>query len=309
MLTGTTKGQKRPPRILLYGGVKIGKSTFGSEAPKPIFVCTEDGIDQLTVDRFPVPGSWTELVANIEQVAKGDHDFLTICLDTLNGAAELASQHVCATKFGGDWGPKGFASFGQGWAATSEEMRRLIPLFDACRARNMIVLLLAHAGIANVKNPIEGDFTRYTGDVDRRVWSRFTAYCDVIMRADYEYTVLKSPNPLAKGRAVGTSTRVLRCSGSAAEDAGTRVGFELSDVLPLSWQAFADALGQDTSTLDEVRRLWPLLTKEQQTKSLGWLGVKDLTDAKSSKLRELLNRLRQIEAQQQPAVKEDSDVA
>ncbi|MCP4887502.1 MAG: AAA family ATPase, partial [Planctomycetaceae bacterium] len=33
--------QPKPPRVLLYGVEGIGKSTFGSEAPKPIFVQTE----------------------------------------------------------------------------------------------------------------------------------------------------------------------------------------------------------------------------------------------------------------------------
>jgi hypothetical protein len=307
MLKGISRGEKKPPRVVLYGPPKIGKSTFGSGAPDAVFVTTEDGIDNVTVDRFPRAGSWDDLLANIDQVVKGEHEYKTLVLDTLNGAAELASQHVCATKFSGDWGPKGFSAFGQGWAATSEEMRRLIPLFDACRARGMIVLLLAHAGVQNVRNPIEGDFTKHAPDVDRRVWARFAAWSDVIMRADFEYFVKKADNPLGKGQAVGTSTRVLRCSGSAAEDAGTRVGFDLPETLPLSWKAFADALGQDTSTLDAVQALWNLLTKEQQTKTMAWLGVKDLSEAKSSKLRELLNRLRRLETQQPP--KEDSNAA
>jgi hypothetical protein len=311
MLTGVTRGTKKPPRVVLYGPPKIGKSTFGSEAPDAVFVTTEDGIDNVTVDRFPRAESWAALIDNLEQVAKGEHSYKTLVLDTLNGAAELAAQHTCITKFSGDWGPKGFAAFGQGQAATSEEMRRVIPIFDACRARGMVVLLLAHTGVQSVRNPIEGDFTKYTPDVDRRVWARFAAWADIIMRADYEYFVKKSDNPLAKGKAVGTSTRVLRCSGSAAEDVGTRVGFELpSETLPLSWQAFADALGQDTSTLDEVKRLWTLLDKSTQAKTMAWLGVKALDDAKTTQLRGLLNRLRKLEAEQAaPEKTEESHAA
>ena len=33
----------RPPRILAYGVEGIGKSTFASEAPRPVFIQTEDG--------------------------------------------------------------------------------------------------------------------------------------------------------------------------------------------------------------------------------------------------------------------------
>ncbi|MFV1966495.1 MAG: AAA family ATPase, partial [Pirellulaceae bacterium] len=37
-----------PPRILTYGIEGIGKSTFASESPQPIFIQTEDGPGQIT---------------------------------------------------------------------------------------------------------------------------------------------------------------------------------------------------------------------------------------------------------------------
>ena len=49
-----TGRQSKPPRVLLYGVEGIGKSTFGSEAPKPIFIQTEDGLDEIDCDRFPL---------------------------------------------------------------------------------------------------------------------------------------------------------------------------------------------------------------------------------------------------------------
>ena len=36
-----------PPRILIYGTEGIGKSTFASESPKPIFLQTEDGLGEI----------------------------------------------------------------------------------------------------------------------------------------------------------------------------------------------------------------------------------------------------------------------
>src|SRR4029078_13367683 len=38
---------RRPPRLLVYGTPGIGKSTFGSQAPNPIFLPTEDGLDEI----------------------------------------------------------------------------------------------------------------------------------------------------------------------------------------------------------------------------------------------------------------------
>ena len=43
-----------PPRLLIYGTEGIGKSTTASQAPKPIFVPTEDGLDQIDCASFPL---------------------------------------------------------------------------------------------------------------------------------------------------------------------------------------------------------------------------------------------------------------
>lgn len=307
MLRGVTRGQKKPPRIVVYGPAKIGKTTFGSEFPSVIFITTEDGAEGLDVDRFPQAATWPELMQNLENVATGDHAYQTVVLDTLNGAAELASQDVCTRLFGGDWGPKGFASYGQGGAATSEEMRRLLPVLDKCRDRGMTVLLLAHTGVQSVKNPVEGDFQRYAPEMDRKAWGRFAKWADMIGRADYSYVVLKG-DANSPGRAVGTSARVLRFAGSAVEDVGCRAGFEMPESIEFSYAAFAEALGADTGTLDAVKELWHLLDRDKQKKTLTWLGVEDLGQANLNKLKELLNRLRILQGEVE-AKKEETNAA
>ena len=40
------------PRLLLYGSAGVGKTTFAAQAPKPIFLFTEDGAGTLNVDAF-----------------------------------------------------------------------------------------------------------------------------------------------------------------------------------------------------------------------------------------------------------------
>jgi hypothetical protein len=44
----------RPPRVIIYGSEGIGKSTFGAEAPRPVFIPTEDGLDGIACARFPL---------------------------------------------------------------------------------------------------------------------------------------------------------------------------------------------------------------------------------------------------------------
>jgi hypothetical protein len=290
--------------MVVYGEPKLGKTTFGSETPAPIFVTTEDGANGLDIEQFPKADEWGALLANIRQVAEGDHKYKTLVVDTLNGAADLGAQHICKTAFNNDWGEKGFASFGKGWDTTSEEMRKLLPLLDACRDRGMMVLLLAHTGVNTVRNPIDGDYSKFQPALNRKIWGRFSAWADIILRADFEYTVAITDKKAHKGRVIGTTTRILKCSGSAAEDAGCRAGFELPDVLPFSWQAVADALGKDNETLGEVKKRWGLLPAERQAKALAHYGVRKLEDLAVGRLRQLLNHLKTIEVKSEKGVAE-----
>lgn len=304
-LTEAVRGKKRPPRVVVYGPPKLGKSTLASETPNPWFIPTSDaGIDNLPVRGCPVVRSWEEVLKYVEEVLKEKHAYQTLVMDTLGGVTELAAMHICRTMFGGDFGEKGFLSYGKGWIATSEEMKKLLALLDQCVDRGMMVFLTAHTGVQTVKNPIDGDYSKFCPDLDRKIWGRIAAWSDVILRADYEYSVIITDKKAKKGRAEGTTTRVLRCVGTAAEDAGCRAGYELPDILPMSWEALAAALGQDAQTLPEVKAKWGLFDKAQQAKAMAWIGVTDLEDAPVGKLRQLLNRLRAIEAEQE-AKKED----
>src|SRR5262245_58393587 len=58
---------KRPRHIfaLLYGFDGVGKKLWASHAPRPIFIGTEKGTEQLDVARFPQTESIGELLAQL----------------------------------------------------------------------------------------------------------------------------------------------------------------------------------------------------------------------------------------------------
>jgi replication-associated recombination protein RarA len=49
-----SKGKQKPPRIILYGGAGIGKTTFASKMPNPIFILTEDGMGTIEAPQTPL---------------------------------------------------------------------------------------------------------------------------------------------------------------------------------------------------------------------------------------------------------------
>ncbi len=49
-LKNVTRGkQDRSIRVVIFGVEGCGKSTFGANAPKPIFLCAEDGTSHLAI--------------------------------------------------------------------------------------------------------------------------------------------------------------------------------------------------------------------------------------------------------------------
>lgn len=288
-------GAIKPPRMVLYGPPGIGKTTFGADAESPVFLVADAGVDSLPVSQTPRCQTWQDVLERLREFATEKHEFKTLVIDTINGVADLAARFICETQFKGDFGDTGFLSFGRGWLATSEEMRKIIPQLDACRDRGMTVLLLAHTGVHNVKNPIDGDYSKFCPDLDRKIWARFAAWADLIFRADFDFIVKNKDQKTNKGRATGETTRIIRTSGSAAEDAKCRVGYELDDELPLSWAAVAANIGKSTA-IDEIKSLWAIMPKDDEKKALAYLGIMSVNDierAAANKVKVLINRLKQ----------------
>jgi hypothetical protein len=315
MIKGVIRGERRPPRMSFYGPPKIGKSTLAADMPNPIFITTEDGIDGIDVDRFPRATTWAELLEQVNIVSSAipksgiatneclagepdTHDYKTLVIDTLNGAVELASQHVCKTLFKDNWGDGGFNSYGKGWAATSEEMRKMLVLLDMARQKGIMICLLAHTGIQSVKNPDGTDYSKYAPDIDKKVWARFSAWSDIIGRCEYQHSIVTNRD--GKGKAVSTTTRLIHFSGSQSEDAGCRVGYELPAELPLSWQEIEKHLGKKSDVAEQVKKLWQLFPQEKQAKVLAYLGINTISEiekAQSQKAATVLNDLQKRAAE------------
>ena len=165
----------------------------------------------------------------------------------------------------------------------------------------MLVLMLAHSGLHNVKHPKEDDYQMYAPAMDKRLWQVFSRNCDVIMRADYEYVVSEKEGSSRKRASTG-NTRILYCSGSAAEEGKSRAGYELPESMEFDYHVFAKNLGKTDALVARVKELMvALLTKEEQTAAMKFAGCKKLVDAPATKLKQLLNKLliKQSEKNQQ----------
>ena len=64
-----------PKIALIYGTDGVGKSSWASHAPNPIFIGAEKGTEQLDVARFPQTESIGELMAQVRALQTEKPDF------------------------------------------------------------------------------------------------------------------------------------------------------------------------------------------------------------------------------------------
>ncbi len=85
-----------PPRIMIYGTEGIGKSTTAAQAHQPIFIPTEDGLDQIECDSFPLARGFDEVMSAISTLYSEEHDYQTAIIDSLDWLERLIWDAVCS---------------------------------------------------------------------------------------------------------------------------------------------------------------------------------------------------------------------
>lgn len=246
-LAAVTRGKlTKPPRILLYATDGIGKSTFGSRTPDPIFLCAEDGTAGLDVARFPEPKTWLEVLAAVDELTATDHAYRTFVIDTLDWIEPLIHAHLCQVN---GWKDIEAPGYGKGYVAALDQWRILLARLDVLRAkRGMIIVLLAHSTLRNFKNPGDADFDRYELKLNAKASAVLREWADAVLFANYETLAAKTDGRV---RGVSTGARFIYTSWRATWDAKNR--YDLPEQLPLSWgELHAAILGGNAEQLDAL---------------------------------------------------------
>ena len=97
LIGSITKGrEQQPPRIMVYGAEGVGKSTFASLAPNPVFVQTEDGLSEIDTSKFPLARTFDDVVMQLQAVRDEQHEYGTLVIDSVDWLERLVWDRVCA---------------------------------------------------------------------------------------------------------------------------------------------------------------------------------------------------------------------
>jgi len=246
-LTDITHGiVDRPHRVILCGVEKIGKSTFASQSPAPIFlpVRGEEGIDSLDVARFPVANTFEDVLAALEILAIEEHKFQTVVLDSLSTLEPLVWEHTCAQdkaesieKVGG--------GFGKGYIEAAKYWRDLMAALDYLRSeKNMGCILIAHVAIKTFSDPAGDTYDTYEMDINKKAVSALLRWSDAILFANCK-TITKTDKSGMKETKKGImrNERVLFTQKRPAHPGGGRGALgQLPYEIELSYEAWQNAI-------------------------------------------------------------------
>lgn len=220
----------RAQKCAIYGCEGIGKSTFATQFPKPLFADLEKGTGHLDVTRLESIDQWAALLSTVDELIKDPQGFETFVIDTADWA-----ERMCATALCEKYKKSGIEEFGygKGYAYLSEEFAKLLAKLTELQESGMHVVLLAHSTIRKLELPEEvGSYDHYELKCSKGVTPLIKEWTDGVLFINYRTIVQTGTS--GRGKGIGGKERVLYTAHTAFCDAKNR--WNLPDVLPLDFK-------------------------------------------------------------------------
>lgn len=240
---------EHPRRTMVYGVHGVGKSTFGAMAEKPIFIQTEEGINDLEADRFPVATAYQDVLSALSALYSDEHEYQTVVIDSLDWLERLIWAEVCSKRGVESIEDIGYA---KGYVFSLTQWREVISGLDALRnERGMQIILIAHARIEKFDNPETESYDRYVPRLNKHASALVQEWCDEVLFATYRVHTKHTDEGFNRKRTqgIGTGERIVRTTERPAHVAKNRLS--LPDEFPLDYRlyaAFVRGESPDTTT-------------------------------------------------------------
>jgi len=226
--------QELPPRVCVYGVHGVGKSTFASKFPAPIYISTEDGLSSLDVTSFPRAKTIDDISASIKSLIKEDHSFKTVVVDSIDWLIEPLIVADIDSKF-----DEKAQAYGKGQMYVAESFREILQGLDVLRKkRGMNVVLLAHSAVVRFDDPRTEPYDRYQPKIPNRCNSILQEWVDVMAFAGYKVLIKKSDAGFnqQKARGITTGERLLHFVEQPAFVAKNR--YDLPEEMEMNYDEF-----------------------------------------------------------------------
>ena len=232
-----------PRRIMLYGPHGIGKGTWASKAPSPIFLDIEGGLEDTDCERTERIGTVQQASDALTWLIGSEHEYRTCVVDSVDWLEQLIHKQV--VKDEGNPKIKSIADigYGKGYARTVPIWNWFISQFEQLRTqRKMAIILLSHAKVERYESPDSESYDRYSPDLHKSSCGMLQEWCDEVLFANFKVFTKKQDEGFNRSRAIaiGGKERIIRTCESAASLAKNRLN--LPAEMPLEWSSYMDAV-------------------------------------------------------------------
>lgn len=231
-----------PPKILVYGINGIGKTTFASMSPNPVFILTEKGLGTLEVNHFPRSNTYAEVVEAVNSLLNEEHKFQTLVIDSVDWLEKLIHDHVAKDA---DKESVEDLGYGKGYTIAQEHWFDFVGLLDKLNEqKKMSIILVGHSLVKSFNSPETENYDRYRLDMHDKSASVVMDWCDVVLFANYKVYISTTTEGFNKKdhKGVGSGERVMYSEERPSFWAKNR--YSLPFEMPFSWKSFADAMAK-----------------------------------------------------------------
>lgn len=210
MLTINKGIQQSAVKVVVYGVEGIGKTTFASHFPAPLFLDLDRGSRRMDVERIDSIQDWPALMGTLDQIQRDPSlPYSTIVIDTADRAAKLASAYIC--KANGNKKSIEEFGYGKGYVILAEEFSKLLVNAEVLVNMGFNVVFLAHAMQRTVTRPDDtGSYDHWEmklpGSKNNSLGALLKEWADLLLFADYKVIIRQGAD--GKGKAAGGQRRM-----------------------------------------------------------------------------------------------------
>lgn len=236
-----------PPRIVIYGQPKVGKSTLASQAHTPFMADIEAGSKNIDIARVEGISTLDDFKNIVMALMQDEHEYKTFVIDSLDWLERLVQAQVAK-----DHGKTGIEDigFGKGYTYAVEKFASILAALDRLRTeKGMVIAFLAHSHIKAYQDPMGDNYDRFTLKLHNKIEALITEWADVIAYATKKVYTVKREKGFGQEdvKAKGGSERVLVLDDTPSALAGNRYGLpkEILFTQTTGWNELMTAIKGD----------------------------------------------------------------
>jgi len=243
-----------PPRILIHGGEKVGKSTFASQSDNALFLPTEEGLkgiesNALVIDGKPRLESFDEFDQALTYAEQNMDQFTTLVVDSADWLEALIHEKICVDHETENL-VDAAGGYGKGYIEAANAWRWILQRLDRINHQGKTIILICHSKAVLFNDPLNEPYDKWqlklhTSKSGNGSLEILKEWADVIGFVEAEKFVKRTKTDETKHRAIDSGRRWLHLQETAGFIAGNRYG--LPAKIELTWKAFMDAFQQSVS--------------------------------------------------------------